>query len=97
MVCIDIQPYGSTQAPDRDDILNVGGFSASLVLVVMIGMVLDWRTPGGGAEYAPDAFVWAMSTQYLLWALGLTQLVRYRLRARRVIDRATLQAARTAG
>jgi 60 kDa SS-A/Ro ribonucleoprotein len=27
MVCIDIQPYGTTQAPDREDILNVGGFS----------------------------------------------------------------------
>ncbi len=27
MVCIDLQPYGNTQAPDRQDILNVGGFS----------------------------------------------------------------------
>ncbi len=27
MVCIDIQPYGTTQAPDRQDILNIGGFS----------------------------------------------------------------------
>ena len=27
MVCIDIQPYGSTQAKERDDIINVGGFS----------------------------------------------------------------------
>ncbi|RVU35226.1 RNA-binding protein [Hwanghaeella grinnelliae] len=27
MVCIDIQPYGSTQAKDRDDIMNVGGFT----------------------------------------------------------------------
>jgi 60 kDa SS-A/Ro ribonucleoprotein len=27
MVCIDIQPYGSTQAQERRDILNVGGFS----------------------------------------------------------------------
>jgi 60 kDa SS-A/Ro ribonucleoprotein len=27
LVCIDLQPYGSTQAPDREDILNVGGFS----------------------------------------------------------------------
>jgi 60 kDa SS-A/Ro ribonucleoprotein len=27
LVCIDIQPYGHTQAADRDDILNVGGFS----------------------------------------------------------------------
>ena len=27
LVCIDLQPYTSTQAPDREDILNVGGFS----------------------------------------------------------------------
>lgn len=27
MVCIDIQPYGTTQAQERDDIINVGGFS----------------------------------------------------------------------
>ncbi len=27
LVCIDVQPYAHTQAPDRDDILNVGGFS----------------------------------------------------------------------
>jgi 60 kDa SS-A/Ro ribonucleoprotein len=27
MVCIDIQPYGTTQAKERADILNVGGFS----------------------------------------------------------------------
>ena len=27
LVCIDIQPYGNTQAAERHDILNVGGFS----------------------------------------------------------------------
>jgi 60 kDa SS-A/Ro ribonucleoprotein len=27
LVCLDIQPYGSTQAREREDILNVGGFS----------------------------------------------------------------------
>jgi len=27
LICIDIQPYGTTQAKTRDDILNVGGFS----------------------------------------------------------------------
>ncbi len=26
MVCIDIQPYGTTQAQERADILNIGGF-----------------------------------------------------------------------
>jgi 60 kDa SS-A/Ro ribonucleoprotein len=27
LVCVDIQPYGTTQAAEREDILNVGGFS----------------------------------------------------------------------
>jgi 60 kDa SS-A/Ro ribonucleoprotein len=27
LVCIDLQPYGTTQAKEREDILNVGGFS----------------------------------------------------------------------
>ena len=27
LICIDIQPYGTTQAKDRDDIMNVGGFT----------------------------------------------------------------------
>ncbi len=27
LVCIDLQPYGSTQAAERADVLNVGGFS----------------------------------------------------------------------
>lgn len=27
LICIDLQPYTTTQAPDRSDILNVGGFS----------------------------------------------------------------------
>ena len=34
LVCIDIQPYGSTQAPERADILNVGGFSDAVFNVV---------------------------------------------------------------
>ncbi|MCD0462170.1 hypothetical protein LOC72_22080 [Roseiconus lacunae] len=34
MVCIDIAPYGNTRAPDRHDILNVGGFSDAVFNVV---------------------------------------------------------------
>ena len=73
-------------------LINQGGFLASLVLVVTIGLVLDWRTPGASAAYTPEAFRWAMSAQYALWALGLVQVWRYRRRARRVIDRAALLA-----
>jgi len=34
LVCIDITPYGTTQARERDDILNVGGFSDSVFDVI---------------------------------------------------------------
>lgn len=34
MVCIDIQPYGNTQACERADILNIGGFSDSVFEVI---------------------------------------------------------------
>jgi 60 kDa SS-A/Ro ribonucleoprotein len=27
LVCVDLQPYGTTQAQEREDVLNVGGFS----------------------------------------------------------------------
>jgi len=66
-------------------IINQGGFYASLFLVVAIGLVLDWRTPGGGTDYTAEAFRWAMSVQYLLWAIGLVQILRYRRRTRALI------------
>ena len=72
-------------------IINQGGFLASLILVIAIGLVLDWRTPGGGSDYTPEAFRWAMSTQYVLWALGLVQVYRYRVRTRAVVDRDELE------
>ena len=73
-------------------IINQGGFAASLVLVVAIGLILDWRTPGASTDYRPEAFRWAMSAQYVLWTAGVVQIWRYRRKARRVIDRAALQA-----
>lgn len=34
LVCIDLQPNAHTQAPDRDDVLNVGGFSDAVFDVI---------------------------------------------------------------
>jgi len=34
MVCIDIQPYGTVQAKERGDILNIGGFSDQVFDVI---------------------------------------------------------------
>lgn len=41
MVCIDIQPYGTAQTVERDDILNVGGFSDTVF--DMIGRFVEGR------------------------------------------------------
>lgn len=77
-------------------IVNQGGFIATLLLVLAIGWVLDWRTPTG-SDYTPQAFRWAMSLQYALWAVGLAQILRYRRRTRAVIDRVALTEAARAG
>jgi nitrate/nitrite transporter NarK len=63
-------------------IINQAGFLASLTLVIAIGVILDWRTPGSSSDYTPEAFRWAMSFQYVLWSIGLVQIWRYRVRAR---------------
>jgi 60 kDa SS-A/Ro ribonucleoprotein len=34
LICLDLQPVTTTQAPDRDDILNIGGFSDAVFSVV---------------------------------------------------------------
>lgn len=34
LVCMDVQPYGTTQAAEREDILNIGGFSDQVFEVV---------------------------------------------------------------
>jgi 60 kDa SS-A/Ro ribonucleoprotein len=34
LVCIDIQPYSTTQAKERDDIMNIGGFSDQVFDVI---------------------------------------------------------------
>ncbi len=81
---------GRTSNPARrlasaTGIINQAGFFATLCLVVAIGLVLDWRTPGDGANYTPSAFTWAMSVQYLLWSLGVVQIWRYRRRTRALV------------
>jgi nitrate/nitrite transporter NarK len=83
----------SERLASASGIINQAGFIASLVLVLAIGLVLDWRTPGDSAAYSPSAFRWAMSAQYVLWAVGVLQVVRYRVRTRRVVDRDELEGS----
>ena len=66
-------------------IVNVGGFAASLVAVLGIGLVLDHVCPGGPSAYTLDGFQKAMAVQYAGWALGITMIVRYRRRTRAIV------------
>ncbi len=63
-------------------IVNVGGFIASLLVVLCIGVVLDAVTPGSSTDYSSSAYRWAMCVQYVGWAFGGLQVWRYRRRAR---------------
>jgi MFS family permease len=64
-------------------IVNVGGFTASILLILAIGVVLDALTPAGTGAPPLSAFRWAFALQYLLWTVGLTQVLRYRSKVRR--------------
>ena len=45
--------------------VNVGGFSASLLTMAFIGVLLDWHSGGGSASYDLDDFRVAMSVQFV--------------------------------
>jgi len=71
-----------TRLGSASGIVNVGGFVASLSTVALIGIVLDLVSPGGPATYTVDSFRVAMSVQYIVWVIGLIQILRFRRRAR---------------
>ena len=66
-------------------IVNVGGFTATLLSVFVIGVILDRAAPGGAAHYDLHAFRLGMSFQYVMWLFGIVQILRYRRRTRRLV------------
>jgi MFS family permease len=68
--------------------VNIGGFSASLVSMGLIGVLLDWHSGGGGADtYDLADFRAAMSIQFVFWAFGAVQILRFRRKAIRHLNR----------
>jgi MFS family permease len=66
----------STRLGAASGIVNMGGFTASLITIFAIGVILDWRTPSGAFTLAD--FKIAFCFQYLLWAFGFVSLWRSR-------------------
>lgn len=53
LICIDIQPYGTTQAKDGEDIMNIGGFTDAVFDAMARfakGETRDWVSIVGGTE-----------------------------------------------
>ena len=74
----------ATRLGSASGLVNVGGFVASLLTMLGIGVVLDVLSPGASTEPSLGAFKAAFALQYLVWGLGALRVWRYRrqLRAR---------------
>jgi predicted MFS family arabinose efflux permease len=95
--------YARTENPaermgSASGVVNVGGFVASLLTVLAVGVVLDLLTPGASTAYDLDAFRAAFAVQYVFWAIGLVGVLRHRraLRARLARDGIVLAPLRVA-
>ena len=84
--------HPSTHLGRATGVVNVGGFTASLLCIALIGVVLDRLAPGGPEEYTLTDFRIAMSVQFLFWGLGAVQLVRYRRKGLEYVDGAHPEA-----
>jgi MFS family permease len=75
--------YARTENPaermgSASGVVNVGGFVASLLTILTIGLVLDVVTPGASTAYDLGAFRAAFAVQYVFWAVGLVGVLRHR-------------------
>ncbi|AYY11509.1 MFS transporter [Actinobacteria bacterium YIM 96077] len=62
--------------------VNVGGFTAALVTILAIGLVIDIRT-GGASTYGLDDLRVALCLHYVIWLTGLIGILRTRRLVRR--------------
>lgn len=76
-------------------IVNIGGFVASLLTILAVGVVLDAGSSGSGgaavgraATYGLDSFRLAWSVQYLVWAVGVGGILVSRRKVRRRLAQA---------
>ena len=80
--------YARTENPaarigSASGVVNVGGFVASLVTMLLVGLALDALTPGASTAYDLGAFKAALSVQYVFWAVGAVGVLRHRRALRR--------------
>ncbi len=81
----------ATRFGAANGIVNTGGFIATLICIAAVGVALDLSAHQLSHSVAGfndiGDFKRAFALQYLLWAAGTTQIVRYRRRARAALAR----------
>ncbi|RLP76945.1 MFS transporter [Mycetocola tolaasinivorans] len=86
--------FARTYNPSRvlgsaNGLVNVGGFSASFVIMFLMGVILDFVGGHGGppsAVYSLHSFRFAMIIQFVVIAFGVIMLFRARRRTRSVLS-----------
>ncbi|MCP3424594.1 MFS transporter [Rothia sp. AR01] len=68
---------------------NMGGFTAALVAILLIGVALDLQGSGTPETYDLGSFKVAMALQFPLWLLGMVMILIERPKAQRDLDRHT--------
>lgn len=68
-------------------LVNTGGFTAALVLVMLIGVILDLQGAGSPETYSLTAFKVAFAAQIPLWVLGLVMILIERRRTTAWMDK----------
>ncbi|ABS03011.1 MFS transporter [Kineococcus radiotolerans] len=66
---------------------NVMGFTATIVLVALIGLLLDLQGAGTPQTYSLEAFKVAFAVQLPLWAVGVAGILVSRRQTRRLMAR----------
>ena len=79
--------YARTENPPHrigsaTGIVNIGGFTASLSVILLVGLLLDLHRGGRPGPYVLADFRVALAVQYAFWAAGLAAVLVNRRRLR---------------
>ena len=69
-------------AGSANGFVNMGGFAATILGVLLVGVVLQVASPAGAIEYSLDAYRLAFAALAVPWALGVLGVVLARRRTR---------------
>ena len=64
-------------------LINTGGFTASLLVILLIGLVLDVQGAGSPDDYSLHAFQVAFAVQVPFWVLGIVMIIIEQRRTKR--------------